>query len=139
MIKNRFDFRIWDNNKKKYLIRSHGNFLMDGTIKGTKEKVEVTVSLADIVRSKNFGKTLFAEQCTGIEDIHGTKIYEGDIVKLKSPLTNKYNLYKCVLDKDNLKFVFECIDVPGLKTWELYPSLSDMISHSEFVKTVHDK
>lgn len=139
MTESRFDFRVWSDNKKEYLIRSHGNFLMEGTIKGTKEKVEVTVSLADIVHSKNFGKTLFAEQCTGVEDIHGTKIYEGDIVKLKSPLTNKYNLYKCVLNEDNLKFVFECVDVPGLKTWELYPSLSDVISHSEFVKTIHDK
>lgn len=68
-------FRVWDIEKQHYLIPDkdeHQYFAPDG------DRWQVTVPLSECLRDT---KRYVVEQYTGLKDIQGREVYEGDIVR----------------------------------------------------------
>ena len=71
MIKDRFKFRAWDPVKKEYYDEFYLMSNGDGVI------------YSPVEEDGNEDRLLF-EQCTGLKDVNGRLIYEGDIIKTPS-------------------------------------------------------
>ena len=71
MIKDRFKFRAWDPVKKEYYDEFYLMSNGDGVIYSP-------------VEEDGNEDRLLIEQCTGLKDVNGRLIYEGDIIKTPS-------------------------------------------------------
>lgn len=70
MNNNRFKFRVWDADMRKYLV---GEFLVGGC----GDMVRNVVDCENFLNKGNY----IIEQCTGLKDKNGDLIYAGDVVK----------------------------------------------------------
>ncbi|EPY8039699.1 YopX family protein [Campylobacter coli] len=85
-----FDFRIWSVKKEKYLDELYNNIISlssDKSIKGYNRNYKILAiefSPYDSIPLMNDEECFEIELFTGIYDKKGKKVYENDIVKVKS-------------------------------------------------------
>lgn len=87
----KFKFRVWSDKLKKF---DYSNLLisLDGKLFTASRENQFTndVSIFNIGSLKEYVGDCFIQQFTGLKDIKGKEIYEGDIVKLdNSPYVYK--------------------------------------------------
>lgn len=84
MLSNRLKFRVWDNRENKYvksgaetqfLILETGNL-----VRFEKDRMTVHINEPSPYTFTLCGSNYVVEQCTGITDIKGNLIYEGDFI-----------------------------------------------------------
>ncbi|EAH7623815.1 hypothetical protein EOT27_04755 [Campylobacter jejuni] len=111
-----FDFRIWDNIEKKYIKTPHGLYIENtehndasncNRIIANYEQCEFYIDYPFNDRNNEYydnEESLSIELFTGLYDKKGKKVYENDIVKVKS--LYDYFLAKISIHKEGT-FYFE--------------------------------
>ena len=110
--KDRFKFRVWDKGNEKYIYDAV--YAYDGnSYKGEGDNLGHIYCFGEYLDDQEGGLCV-VEQCTGLKDMEGNLVYEGDIVY-------SYDNDKAgVIEFDVARFV---ISFPKSKTWDdLYGS-----------------
>lgn len=126
-MQDRFKFRAWSfDNKKYYPQNEQGMFILGGELpNGT--PVGVSCSVEDLVNSENYGKKFIVEQCTGLKDKNGKLIYEGDIVE-----THDYTTEHSQIVWDKSCYVLKSKDAA------IYEHLSNYEKQCAIIGNIHE-
>lgn len=82
MTQDRFKFRAWDTEKKAW----KGLWIFRGGHSGEYEVSNTEIDILDL--NSRWGSNVILMQCTGIKDMEGKDVYEGDILEYKTYYAN---------------------------------------------------
>ena len=118
-MQDRFKFRLWDKSIKEMTYDVCLGFIKDTC--PTADWVCADTSFGQITYRGDRLKDIELMQCTGLKDIKGTLIHEGDIVKYMYYNPKRYTKWTVVFDQNTLEF--------GLKDYK-YGGYSRITRHS---------
>lgn len=113
MNKDRFNFRIWDNRRKRYMGHSPCVELIDETISHLYLDEEDKV----------------IEQCTGVRDKNGNLVFEGDILHFH-------------IELDDGEIIDEDIDVSWFDEdtkFDMWQSADCVPEFAEIIGNIHEE
>lgn len=127
-------FRIWDGAKNEWLASSSKDAL---PYYGFAFVGEVMTVQSPPIWSLDEGNVV--EQFTGLKDINGTEIYEGDIIVQKSLGSNKSECRgKITYKEDHAAFMFEVYERGKPVMW-LFLSEFNPEKTCEVIGNIHEK
>ncbi len=97
---NEIKFRIWDDKAQKMIYLDEANITMEEFIKANKEE-----------------RLMIA---TGLKDIDGNRIFEGDFVDLYNTYKEEYFKGRIKYIGSSAEFVLESADITRHKRWINY-------------------
>lgn len=120
---DRFKFRVWDNEQKRYT--SVKPVVLCGE-----------ASTREIAMPDNSDNQYVIEQCTGLRDKNGRLIYEGDILQYTD--THGFKIrQEVVWENDNARFTHVVEDGLGLG-YRLSPLEKEICALKEIVGNIHE-
>lgn len=86
---NRFKFRVWDNDLKKMILPCHDG-LIPRTIGGYLHLMNSLEESQSQINEQNDSDRFTIQQFTGLANVKGDFVYEGDILSVFNTKNNKY-------------------------------------------------
>lgn len=126
-MQNRFKFRAWDKENKKYVYNVEKVLEFHLTAGNLR-----VMTLAEIKESNTYD----LEQCTGIRDYLDKLIYEGDIIK---NLRTRNSCYKVVAEINDYSFKYVGDnDSEKISCFEKYAVIGNIHENPELLEVTND-